>query len=185
MLPVKKKYRKKWEWQERSWVSKHNWLITSETKGWMYCSSEEAAALNSTLTVWLIFSTSFLHMLVLAHLRPHCSPHPYLLSLTHLVALQIETFSSSLSLSLSLSGRTPSPFPQKSGAAFCAPRWQARHWQMAARRTHWRAVAPTDTVNPPLDKKSETWCSWQRLTGVYTILLGSLPWGVDCRRDGH
>ena len=185
MLPVKKKYRKKWEWQERSWVSKHNWLITSETKGWMYCSSEEAAALNSTLTVWPIFSktTSFLHMLVLAHLRPHCSPHPYLLSLTHLVALQIETFSSSISLFLS--GRTLSPFPQKSGAAFCAPRWQARHWQMAARRTHWRAVAPTDTVNPPLDKKSETWCSWQRLTGVYTILLGSLPWGVDCRRDGH
>lgn len=108
-------------------------------------------------------------------------PLQYLLSLTHLVApwtgAQIRL--SFLSLFPTGGFLTFS----KSGAAFCVPagsealtNGRSAH-PLTSTRTNWHCKSP-------LGKKSEPWCSWQRHTGVYTILLSSLPQGIYYRRVG-
>lgn len=103
------------------------------------------SAQHSHSLAYLPQNTHFLHNeLVLAYLRLHCSP---VSPLSRPSGRYYQTehksdflFSPSLlreAVFLSRNLVQPSAFPLA-----------ARHWQMAARRTHWRAIAPTDTVNP-------------------------------------
>ncbi len=141
---------------ERRWVRTQQ--IDREVWNKRVCRS----ALSSTVTVWLLIS-----------LRPHILFHiptslwarlAYSISVSTALHSDISTlspiwshyqpkhkFDFLFSLSLSpLGGRLPSPKNLVQPSAFLLAE---RHWQMAARRSHWRAIAPTDTANPLWTRK--------------------------------
>lgn len=74
------------------------------------------------------------------------------------------------------------PF-SKSGAAFCDPAGSKALTNgclvhpLTRYRTNWHCKSL-------LGKKTETWCSWQRHTGVYAIPRRLRPQGIYCRGDG-
>lgn len=73
---------------------------------------------------------------------------------------------------------------QKSGAAVCVPAGSEALTNgrsarpLTSNRTSWHCKSP-------LDKESETWCSWQRHSGLYTILLSSVPGGHMLQERWH
>lgn len=119
--------------------------------------------LRKTITHWLMcwkFNICTKTMLAFLPFHPHLcvcvSPLPSnissLLSLTYLVVL---SRGAQLRFSLSPPGGF-SPFSQNliQACSFLLAAW---HWQMAARRSHWWAIAPTDAVNL-IWIRGETWC---------------------------